>query len=198
MSDPSSTLTIRIASAFEAARDGDNRATALILNQYKGLIRRTLRERLGESLGKTRDLDDLEQDVAIRLMKSLDKHQWRGRKAFQQWLRLLARGEIVDQIREVQALKRGGNSPHSPILEDALSSLNPGLETQAEHARQLAWIQTKLDALPFNNAQAIILSVLGHSYPEIGEALDISAEAARKLVSRGKKKLMDDDTRMSG
>ena len=117
MSDASSTLTVRIASAFEAARDGDHQATALILNQYKGLIRRTLHERLGDQLGKTRDLDDLEQDVAIRLMRSLDKHEWRvGRKAFQQWLRLLARSEIVDQLREVQAIKRGGNAPHSSLM----------------------------------------------------------------------------------
>ena len=194
MSDASSTLTVRIASAFEAARDGDHQATALILNQYTGLIRRTLHERLGDQLGKTRDIDDLEQDVAIRLMRSLSKHEWRGRKAFQQWLRLLARGEIVDQLREVQALKRGGNAPHSPLTEEMVSAERPGLETQAEQARQLAWLQSKLDALPFNHAQAIILSVVGHSYPEIGDMLGVSAEAARKLVTRGKKKLLDTET----
>ena len=192
MSDASSTLTLRVASAFEAAREGDPKATALLLSQYRGLIRRTLTERLGESLGKTRDLEDLEQDVAIRLMKSLDKHQWRGRKAFQQWLRLLARGEIVDQIREVQALKRGGDAQHSPVYEEALQSHNAGLETQADNARRLAWLQTRLDQLPFNYAQAIVLSTLGHSYQEIGDLLEVSAEAARKMVSRGKAKILDD------
>ena len=193
MSNASSTLTLRVASAFEAARDGDAQATALLLNQYRGLIRRTLSERLGADLGKTRDLEDLEQDVAIRLMRSLDKHQWRGRKAFQQWLRLLARGEIVDQIREVQALKRGGDTPHTPLFEDAVGSARAGLETQADQAKRLAWLQAKLDALPFNYAQAIILSTLGHTYSEIGVLLGVSAEAARKLVSRGKAKLLEGD-----
>ena len=82
MSDASSTLTVRIASAFEAARDGDHQATALILNQYKGLIRRTLHERLGDQLGKTRDIDDLEQDVAIRLMRSLSNTNGEVEKHF--------------------------------------------------------------------------------------------------------------------
>ena len=39
-------------------------------------------KRLGDQLGKTRDIDDLEQAVAIRLMRSLSKHEWRGKKHF--------------------------------------------------------------------------------------------------------------------
>jgi len=192
MMDASSTLTRRVASAFDAARDGDPQATTLLLNQYRGLIRRTLAERLGGNLAKTRDLEDLEQDVAIRLMRSLDKHEWRGRKAFQQWLKLLARGEVIDQIREVQALKRGGDAQHAQIYEEALQSPQPGLETQADHAKKLLWLQSRLDALPLPQAQAIILSTLGHSYAEIGSMLEVSAEAARKMVSRGKAKILDD------
>ena len=190
MSDASSTLTVRVESAFEAARQGDQNATALLLTQYRGLIRRTISERLGQQLVSTRDLEDLEQDVAIRLIKSLDKHEWRGRKAFQQWLRLLARGEVVDQIREVQALKRGGNAHHSTAVEESLPANKPGLETSADRQRQLDILQTQLDELPLNYAQAIILSVLGHTYPEIGLILDVTPEAARKLVSRGKEKLL--------
>ena len=190
MSDASSTLTVRVETAFEAARQGDHNATALLLTQYRGLIRRTIAERLGQQLAKTRDLEDLEQDVAIRLMKSLDKHEWRGRKAFQQWLRLLARGEVVDQIREVQALKRGGDAPHSSALEESLPGNKPGLETSADRHRQLHGLQAQLDALPLNYAQAIILSVVGHTYPEIADILDVTPEAARKLVSRGKEKLL--------
>lgn len=190
MSEASSTLTVRVESAFEAARQGDQNATALLLTQYRGLIRRTISERLGQQLVSTRDLEDIEQDVAIRLMKSLDKHEWRGRKAFQQWLRLLARGEVVDQIREVQALKRGGNAHHSTAVEESLPANKPGLETSADRQRQLDILQTQLDELPLNYAQAIILSVLGHTYPEIGLILDVTPEAARKLVSRGKEKLL--------
>ena len=57
-------------------------------------------------------------------MRSLSKHGGEE-KAFQQWLRLLARGEIVDQLREVQALKRGGNAPHSSLTEDIVSAERP-------------------------------------------------------------------------
>jgi len=173
-----------------AAR-GDRAGQQELLERYRYFIRRAVRERMGEALRAKEATVDLEQDVALAIIRSLAGQRWQGRAAFMGWLRQVARGEVIDTARYHQAARRE-SAREAPLDEGRAvpaRAPEPSPESRIDLQRQVQALERLLDALPAHQAQAVVLFYQGHSHAEIGLVLGCTAEAARKHVARGRAKL---------
>ena len=185
------TASEEIEPIVAAAIRGDAHSRAWLITRYRYFIRRAVLDFRNSPSSRHRDdTMDLEQEIAIAVLENLSEYEWQGRKAFHAWLRKIAKGELIDRYRYQHAQKRniamdtGTNALHGHAKQGA------GLETQADVHQRFAALHELLDQLPAAQAQAIMLFHMGHAHKEIGEILDCSAEAARKLVARGRARLV--------
>lgn len=173
----------------EAAR-GDRNAQERLLDAYWPLIESAVRarkKRMGESARARDETRDLQQNAAIRVLGELDDHQWQGRSAFANWIRRLAGLEVVDAQRRNRAQKR--DAAADVPLSESDHSVYSDTESLVDGRRRLEALLRKLDGLKAEYSAALLMHSMGFSHGEIGETLSCSAEAARKLVSRAKKKI---------
>ncbi len=187
-----STESELIAELVGAAGRGDRAAQEELLRHYWSLILgvvRTRMKRLAPQLGWREEADDLDQEVALRLLRELPKHDWRGKGAFIAWLKRVADNHIRDRQRFHQARRRDRGA--ETIEERADEAPRPGRtpESLVDQNRELATLEVQLAELKPEYASAVRLNQAGFSHAEVGELLDCSAEAARKLVARGLSKL---------
>ena len=125
----------------------------------------------------------------MELLASLRKHEWRGRQAFVAWIRKVADCEVRDIARFHGRGRRrvGAETGTGPLAQ--LSGGGTGGETRAARRQKLGELEQAIAALKPEYAGAVLLAAQGYSHGEIGEILGCTAEAARKLVARGRAKL---------
>lgn len=158
--------------AAEAAR-GDNVATA-------ALVRRTQPEvwRLCARLGSRDDADDLTQEVYLRALPAL--RRFRGDSSVRTWLLRIARNTCADHVRR-QVRRR-----------NLLDRLRPGDgdDRAADPAGSLA-LDELVDELGTDRREAFVLTqVLGCSYAEAAEVLDVPVGTVRSRVARARADLL--------
>lgn len=172
--------------------DGDRQAQNDLLAQYWPLIQavvRGRRARMGASLKNREETSDLAQDVAVEVLQSLAKQQWQGRAAFGAWIRKLAEYQVIDAQRFHGRKKRNGAMDTGVDKADRGRMKQTSEESRIDRSRRMEMMMASISDLKEEYAAALILHYQGYSHAEIGTCLDCSAEAARKLVSRGRAKL---------
>ena len=184
MSTPETTSAI-MGRVFDAAQQGDEKATKQLLTTYRKVIRHAVLRAFPKSLERKAELEDLEQEVAIVMLGQIQGYQWNGQKAFHAWLRQIAHGVTTDELRKHLTKKRDMNAEVHDISFSQQRQDGPGMETQLERKTQLEMMDQWMQEIDPRRAQAIMLSTLGHSWAEIGEILETSSENARKLKERG-------------
>lgn len=186
-----STLSEEIEPIVAAAIQGDAQARQTLLTRYRYFIRRSVLDFRNAPASRQRDdTTDLEQEIAITVLENLSEYEWQGRKAFHAWLRKLAKGELIDRYRYNRAQKRDAALDTGTGALQAHGQSGAGLETQVGMKQRFETLHQLLDQLPSAQAQAVMLFHMGHAHKEIGEILECSAEAARKLVARGRARLV--------
>ena len=186
-----STLSEEIEPIVAAAIRGDTEARQILLTRYRYFIRRAVLDFRNAPAAQQRDdTTDLEQEIAITVLENLSAYEWQGRKAFHAWLRKLAQGELIDRYRYQKAQKRDVGLETGTGALRRQGQPGAGLETQVDLKQKFENLHQLLDQLPSAQAQAVMLFHMGHRHQEIGEILDCSAEAARKLVARGRARLV--------
>jgi RNA polymerase sigma factor (sigma-70 family) len=166
---------------------GEREAQQALLVRYGPFIRSAVRARLGRGLRGRESTSDLEQQVALEVLRSLPRHEWQGQGAFIAWLRRIATAEVIDAARYHAAARR--DPAREAPADERLVAGGAGVETFLDEARRLEKLDALLDELTPQQAQAVVLFYRGHSHSEIGEVLGCSEEAARKHVARGRARL---------
>jgi len=176
-----------------AAADGDRAAQQHLMERYWAVIEQAVRgrkNRMGQRLAAREETQDLAQSAAIKVLGELDKHSWQGRSAFAAWVKKLARYEVVDAYRHHSAKKRDAAAELPQSRADravrALRSAESVYDAQHAASRLLDEVRQ----LKPEYGAALLMHHLGFSHAEIGESLGCTAEAARKLVSRGRTSLL--------
>src|SRR5918999_143653 len=77
------------------AQQGDQMAFATLYEQYRPLVYRFLRRRLD---GADETVEDLTEDVFVKLYEKLDRYVERG-LPFTAWLYRIAHNQLVDYVR---------------------------------------------------------------------------------------------------
>lgn len=152
---------------------GDKRAFKEILTRYQHHV-------YGFALNLLRDpheAEDISQEVFLRLYRSAKSY--RSYATLQAYLFRIARNLCIDHLRK----KRPETMPEPP---EAVSMCTPYHHLHASELREK--IDGIISGLPENQRAAIHLRhVLGMSYKEIAEALDVTVHAVESLLARARK-----------
>ena len=141
--------------------------------------------------GMREETQDLEQTAAMKLLSALPKHSWQGGSAFAAWIKKLASNEVLDTYRRHGAQKRDALAETPLIPGRDLPAAARSAESRFDDDQRFAGLMQQVEELKAEYGAALLMHHLGFSHAQIGEALGCTAEAARKLVSRARRKLVD-------
>jgi RNA polymerase sigma factor (sigma-70 family) len=175
-----------------ATAQGDRDAQAELIARYWPLIRDSAiaaKRRAGGRALALEETADVEQRVALRVLGALEAHEWRGESAFAAWIRKLAKAEIVDLVRRGAAQKRDAPEVWGSVVERvAASERTPESRIDGENRARL--LLDRLGSLKVEHRTALVLHHMGYSHAQVAETLGCTPEAARKLVTRARAKLL--------
>ncbi len=189
--------TIQLVSA---AQDGDRSAMERLFTRYLPRVRQIVALRMGRRLGRFMETDDIAQEALLKAFNGLDRFEHKSEGSFRNWLARCVECEIKDQVRKVDAKKRGAGKVYrfgdcsSDIL---VSSIFAGSGPSPSQVVQAADLETEIEeallAMPEHLREVIILRHLCDlSYDEIAETMGFNqVTTARKACSRALQKLKE-------
>jgi RNA polymerase sigma-70 factor (ECF subfamily) len=164
------------------AQAGDDHALDLLLRRHQADITRIL----WRFTRRPADLDDLVQDVLLRVLRNLG--QWRQDKPFQHWLRRITVNVGRDYCRRGAVARKWvqepSADPDAPAPEAVESSADPADRAAA------AEVRSYLVQLPPNERVLLTLHYLeGWDFQHIGELLGWSAPVTKLRAFRARQRL---------
>jgi len=133
--------------------------------------------------GNNDDAQDLVQEVLLRVRKGLSTYQPGNLEG---WLSRITTNAFLDEVRWRR------RRPAEVTADEPDRILPPvvGADVALEAEMFSADIQTALGRLPDEYRAAVVLcDVVGHSYEEISESLDIPLGTVRSRIHRGRAQL---------
>ena len=156
------------------AQQGDQMAFATLYEQYRPLVYRFLRRRLD---GSDETVEDLTEDVFVKLYEKLDRYVERG-LPFTAWLYRIAHNRLVDYVR---TLPRHAAQPLDVVAD--IPEHQTGSEYRSVLDRET--LEPALARLTAEQRKAVELRFLqGMSVAETAAAMGRSEEAVKKLQAR--------------
>ena len=184
---------------LQAALAGSNSSLGQLLQGYRDYLNLLADGELGSGIQVKESASDLVQDSFLEAKRDFGQFTGKSPEEFQAWLRRLLLNNVANAIRSYQGTEKRDISRETPA---ALSDLD-GTRAQAGEGRTASSIVMKnelLDAL-----QIAIQKLPEHyqdviqwrnyeraSFEDIGQRLERSAEAARKLWVRAVEMLQQD------
>ncbi|WP_313912652.1 RNA polymerase sigma factor [Tahibacter sp.] len=135
------------------------------------------------------DADDVEQEVRIRLWRAIERD--RSAAFHASYIQRVVASTVIDALRRAQVRAT------EPLPEESEDGFQPfpdrnlGPEERASGHQHVEKLRSCLNALPERRRLPISLHLQGFALQEIADIVGTSAEAARKLVSRGMDELKD-------
>lgn len=165
------------ARLLTAAREGDGRAVAQLVDRHLGAVHRFAWRQLGESS----EAEDVAQEVFLRLWQRRGVWQAVGAR-LRTWLLEVTRNLCVDRLRQ----RRATVAPEDVALVDDGADLQGRLE-QVHVAQDL---RTALAALPERQRAAIALvHDEGLEQAAAAQVLGVSVDALESLLARARRTL---------
>jgi RNA polymerase sigma-70 factor (ECF subfamily) len=166
---------------------GDTVAFETLIERHQALIAGTV----ARMLGSNSDVEDIAQQVFIRVWKSASRYVARAK--FTTWLLKITRNLVFNEMR------RAKRHPHVPVqidpeaeelpLRDEMTATPDATLLQEE-------LQSKIDSaiaqLPDTQRMALVLRRYQElSYEEIAEVLELSVPAVKSLLFRARAELRE-------
>ncbi|MGH9042362.1 MAG: sigma-70 family RNA polymerase sigma factor [Acidimicrobiia bacterium] len=131
--------------------------------------------------GNEDDANDLAQEALLRVRKGLESYQPGSMEA---WLSRIVTNVFLDEVR------RRKRRPVQALPDEPERLLPPSAAADVDTDRLSDEVQNALRSLPEEFRAAVVLcDVVGLSYEEIGEALDIPVGTVRSRIHRGRRQL---------
>jgi RNA polymerase sigma-70 factor (ECF subfamily) len=173
------------------AREGDQAAVRLLLDRYRGRLRRMIGLRLDERLASRLDASDVVQDTLIDAVQRLETYLRERPLPFYPWLHRLASERLAQAHRyHLRTLRRqagrelaGGDALTGPMarrLVDVLveSGTSPSGRLIREEDREAVW--QALGELSQQDREILVMRYLEQlAFAEIATILSITDGAAR-------------------
>lgn len=164
----------------------------LLFRRYYRLVKHFFHHR---GLGPE-EAEDLTQETFLQVDRGLDS--FRGDARFESWLLAIAANTYRQALRRRQTEKRAGQE--LPLLEAVPRQASVGLETWREHTagalhrllarEKLAMLLDTLGSMPPQMRQCMQLRLAqGLRYREIATLLDLSVDAVKVQLARGRQRL---------
>ncbi len=129
------------------------------------------------------DAADIEQEVRIRLWRALERD--RNAAFHASYIHRTVLSAVIDAIRAANARPADPMPDEESPGFEAFASAGPGPERLAGGAQDFSRVAACMAGLPLRRREAVTLHLQGFSLREIGNAVGVSEEAARKLLDRG-------------
>ncbi len=181
------------------AKKGDMSAISSLYRLYEKRLKKAVRIRVGDKLRRRTESNDLIQSVWKDVLSNMNGFEYRGQDSFFRWLLTRIIHKIQDKGRYFTAEKRNMKKEKPLCRENSFtrgSPLPPARGPTPSHVvsvdEQLNRLMRILDRLPDSQRQAVVFRMRDEmTFEEIGRKINRSSEAARKLYSRGVKKIGD-------
>ncbi len=166
---------------------GDTAAFEQLVERHQALVAGTV----ARMLGSNSDVEDIAQQVFIRVWKSASRYVARAK--FTTWLLKITRNLVFNEMR------RAKRHPHLPVQIDPEAEEIP-LKDEATATPDATLLQSELEEaieqaitlLPETQRMALVLRRYEElSYEEIAEVLDLSVPAVKSLLFRGRTELRE-------
>jgi RNA polymerase sigma-70 factor (ECF subfamily) len=166
---------------------GDTNAFERLIERHQALVAGTV----ARMLGSNADVEDIAQQVFIRVWKSAGRYVARAK--FTTWLLKITRNLVFNEMR------RAKRHPHLPVQIDPESEEIPLKDEQTSTPdatllqRELQQaIENAITLLPDTQRMALVLRRYEElSYEEIAEVLDLSVPAVKSLLFRARTELRE-------
>lgn len=166
---------------------GDTAAFETLIERHQALVAGTV----ARMLGSNSDVEDITQQVFIRIWKSAGRYVARAK--FTTWLLKITRNLVFNEMR------RAKRHPHLPVqidpeteevpLKDEGTATPDATLLQAELQRA---IETAIAELPETQRMALVLRRYEElSYEEIADVLELSVPAIKSLLFRARTELRE-------
>jgi len=163
---------------------GDPAAWNELYERYHDQLLLTVRMRMGPSLRRYLQSEDIFQSVALEAFQSLGRFEYRGEGSLDRFLRTLVLNKLRDRADTFAADKRSGAVP---LDGEVLSKAAGPSYRDAERYERL---ERALNALPAEQRELIVLRKLeGLTSRETAAQLGQSDDATRKAFSRAMARL---------
>jgi RNA polymerase sigma-70 factor (ECF subfamily) len=171
---------------FRRAREGSEQAVNEVFDRYGERLHALVRLRLGARLRRHLDSRDIVQNTMMKAFQMIDRFEDSASTPLMAWLGRIAENEIRDQADFYERQKR------RPDLETPLDNKVGVLRAEVTSAvsriyvkEQMERIERAFESLEAAHREVILLRNFEEmSFGEIGERLQRSAEASRKLYTR--------------
>lgn len=182
-----------LAAEIAAARRGDPRAVDSLFARNLPPLVAFIRSRAGKAIAARESAVDIAQSVFREVLQDVDQIQLQGEAAFKNWLFMQATRKVLDRAkflqRERRDVAREVAMPEPGPAADALLACYASIATPSQHAvarEELARFEAAVQQLPEKQRDAVTMSrLMGLSYPQIAETMEMTESAVRGLVARG-------------
>ena len=166
---------------------GDTTAFERLIQRHQTLVAGTV----ARMLGSNSDVEDIAQQVFIRVWKSAGRYVPRAK--FTTWLLKITRNLVFNEMR------RAKRHPHLPVQIEPEAEEMP-LKDEATAAPDASLLQAELQTeiekatmlLPETQRIALVLRRYEEfSYEEIADVLDLSVPAVKSLLFRARTELRE-------
>jgi RNA polymerase sigma-70 factor (ECF subfamily) len=166
------------SATISAAQKGDKKALQMLLTGnwvwLKGLVYGVL--------GRTQDLDDVMQEVCLRVITRI--HTLRDPQCFKGWLAMVARREALKHCRR----KWGGGYMDVDAEEVQLESPDDGPLEGLERKELCERAKAAVEELPQKYREVFLLAATGElSYAQMAEVLDVPITTMQIRLVRARK-----------
>ena len=164
---------------------GDTSAFKELVERHQALVAGTV----ARMLGSNSEVEDIAQQVFIRVWKSA--HRYQPRAKFTTWLLKITRNLVFNELRR---MKRRAQDPleseagiEEPVLKD---ESNPAPDASLLEVELQKAIEEAIMHLPDTQRMALVLRRYeGLSYEQIAEVLDLSVPAVKSVLFRARTEL---------
>ncbi len=177
----------------ERVQKGDKEAFSRLFEKYRTRLAVIIHYRLGRSLRRDADVDDVLQETLLRAYRDIERFEYKAPGSFMSWLARIADHVIVDMARAQNRQKRAGEhvrfrSESNPGGPEPADSRTPS-RIFAENESLDRFVET-LGRLPEDYRRVILLAkVEGLTTSEVAERLGKSNEATSLLLHRAIRRL---------
>lgn len=181
-------MTTETRELVQLASRGDGASLRELLQRFLPELRAFIRLKTGAHLRAKESCSDLVQSVCREVLEDLESIEYRGERAFKQWLFTRSLRKIQDRDRFHRRMKRDAAREEPDAFDEQLATGYQRLLTPSRAAirqEEIAILEAAFDRMPEDYRDVITYArLLGMDHNEIGERMSKSPGAVRVLLHR--------------
>jgi len=159
--------------------DGDVASFEQLIKEYRTYVY-NIAYRM---MGNTYDADDMAQEALIKAFKSI--HQFKANAKFSTWLYRIVMNTCKDELRKRKDVTVPLEEQLDALEEDKEEKYDPLIIYEKKELKTK--IQLALNKLSNDGKEVIVLrDIMGYTYDEIGEMLQIPIGTVRSRINRNR------------